>query len=653
MDITGIRYLKADSYMTKDEIAEAYRRLYVDKLDVTQADIKYAAIEKLQAADGDIKKLKTDKLNVTDADIKYAKIDFSNIGKAALEQFFAKSGLIENVVVGDQQITGTLVGVTILGDSIKGGTVIADKLVIKGEDGLYYKLNTDGKTVEKEQTDYNSLDGGVIRAKSITATKIAVEDLVAFGATIGGWHITDSGLYSGTKEALDNVSMGMFLGNDGQLNIGDSENFIMFYIDAQGNTHLAISADEMKLGKQNIGDIIKNITGVTSNLDKILNTKDANTDKHTDYITFNDGSLRLGDSASEKVLEICNESIQIYENDISVASFGEETRIGEESGLHSKINSYGFHFYDYDQLVFHIGYAKDVVDSDGNKTNAPFYTIGTRLDGSSVGAYSIAEGLDNIASGWCSYAEGYSNTVSGAWSHAEGGDNTVSGTESHAEGGNNTINSCYDSHVEGSRNIVNSSYSHAEGSINTASGENSHVEGNNNTASGENSHAEGNCNIAEGKNSHVEGYGNTASGENSHAGGTGNYAIGNSQTVVGRYNEDVDGALLIVGNGTSSARSNAMVVTEKGDVQASSFNGHTITTGTAVCAAVANKPTATHVKFQETLPKVPAVLLDPLTTVPGTVFKGCSATNITTTGFDLYVTRTDNGDTSVKWVAIT
>lgn len=74
---------------------------------------------------------------------------------------------------------------------------------------------------------------------------------------------------------------------------------------------------------------------------------------------------------------------------------------------------------------------------------------------------------------------------------------------------------------------------------------------------------------------------------------------------------------------------------------------------TEICAAVANKPTATHVKFQETLPKVPAVLLDPLTTVPGTVFKGCSATNITTTGFDLYVTRTDNGDTSVKWVAIT
>lgn len=205
------------------------------------------------------RRLYADKLDVTDADIKYAQIDFANIGKAALEQFFAKSGLIEDVVVGDQKVTGTLVGVTILGDSIKGGTVIADKLVIKGEDGLYYKLNTDGNTVEKEQTDYNSLDGGVIRAKSITATKIAVDDLVAFGATIGGWHIADGGLFSGTKESVSNTSRGAYLGSDGQLNIGDSDNFVMFYVDNKGESHLAISADKFTLGKQNIENILSDI----------------------------------------------------------------------------------------------------------------------------------------------------------------------------------------------------------------------------------------------------------------------------------------------------------------------------------------------------------------------------------------------------------
>lgn len=205
------------------------------------------------------RRLYADKLDAKDAAIKYAQIDFANIGKAALEQFFAKSGLIEDVVVGDQKVTGTLVGVTILGDSIKGGTVIADKLVIKGEDGLYYKLNTDGNTVEKEQTDYNSLDDGVIRAKSITATKIAVDDLVAFGATIGGWHIADGGLYSGAKESMSNTSRGTYLGCDGQINIGDSDNFIMFYVDNKGESHLAISADKITLGKQNIENIISDI----------------------------------------------------------------------------------------------------------------------------------------------------------------------------------------------------------------------------------------------------------------------------------------------------------------------------------------------------------------------------------------------------------
>ena len=243
-----------------------------EKLTANNASIKELEVdnvsihEKLTANDATIEELQTGKLDAKLADIKYAQIDFANIGKAALEQFFAKSGLIENVVVGDQQITGTLVGVTILGDSIKGGTVIADKLVIKGEDGLYYKLNTDGNTVEKEQTDYNSLDGGVIRAKSITATKIAVNDLVAFGATIGGWHIADGGLYSGAKESMGNTSRGTYLGSDGQLNIGDSDNFIMFYVDNKGESHLVISADKFTLGKQNIENVISDIKQDVNNV---------------------------------------------------------------------------------------------------------------------------------------------------------------------------------------------------------------------------------------------------------------------------------------------------------------------------------------------------------------------------------------------------
>lgn len=276
-----IENLKADNVEISDKLTateadikdlEADNVTINEKLTANNASIKELEVdnvsihEKLTANDVTIEELQTGKLDAKLADIKYAQIDFANIGKAALEQFFAKSGLIENVVVGDQQITGTLVGVTILGDSIKGGTVIADKLVIKGEDGLYYKLNTDGNTVEKEQTDYNSLDGGVIRAKSITATKIAVDDLVAFGATIGGWHIVDGGLYSGTKESMSNISRGTYLGSDGQINIGDSDNFIMFYVDNKGESHLVISADKFTLGKQNIENVISDIKQDVNNV---------------------------------------------------------------------------------------------------------------------------------------------------------------------------------------------------------------------------------------------------------------------------------------------------------------------------------------------------------------------------------------------------
>lgn len=55
--------------------------------------------------------------------LEFANIDFANITKASFENFFSKSGMIENLVVGDQTITGELVGVTISGDLIKGNTV--------------------------------------------------------------------------------------------------------------------------------------------------------------------------------------------------------------------------------------------------------------------------------------------------------------------------------------------------------------------------------------------------------------------------------------------------------------------------------------------------------------------------------------------------
>ena len=75
-------------------------------------------------------------------------------------------------------------------------------------------------------------------------------------------------------------------------------------------------------------------------------------------------------------------------------------------------------------------------------------------------------------------------------------------------------------------------------------------------------------------------------------------------------------------------------------------------TGVVTCSSTPNTPTVTHVNFATKMSYTPLVFLNPLTAVPGTILKGCSATNITQTGFDIYITRSDGGQTSVKWMAI-
>lgn len=224
--------------------------LNAEKARIDDLITDYAVInENLTANTADILSLKTDKLSAKDIEGKYANIDFSNITNATMEWFYSHSGLIQNVTVGNETITGELVGITLKGDLIEGSTVKAEKLVVKGSDGLYYKLNTDGVTVEAEQTDYNSLNGSIITAKSITASKISVNDLVAFDATIGGFNITDLSIYSGVKESIDNITSGVYLDKYGQMALGDSLNFIKYYKDQNGNYKLEISAesDNLKL----------------------------------------------------------------------------------------------------------------------------------------------------------------------------------------------------------------------------------------------------------------------------------------------------------------------------------------------------------------------------------------------------------------------
>ena len=268
--------------------------------------------EKLTANSASIKKLETEKISTKDIEGKYANIDFSNIGKAAFEYLFSESGLIENIVVGDGTITGNLVGVTITGDLIKGNTIKAEKLVIKGTDGLYYKLNTDGVTTEAEQTNENSLNGSIITAKSITASKISVDDLVAFDATIGGFNITDSAIYSGVKESVDNTTRGVYLDKEGQVAIGDASNFLKYYKDDEGNYKLEISADNISL-KSSGKSVETMLTDAQTSADNAQSTADETGSRVT---------------AAETLLQLLADSISMLVTDGNGESLMTQTENG-------------------------------------------------------------------------------------------------------------------------------------------------------------------------------------------------------------------------------------------------------------------------------------------------------------------------------------
>ena len=81
-------------------------------------------------------------------------------------------------------------------------------------------------------------------------------------------------------------------------------------------------------------------------------------------------------------------------------------------------------------------------------------------------------------------------------------------------------------------------------------------------------------------------------------------------------------------------------------------NGLLIQWGDASITPTANTPTAKAVTFSTSYTDIPVVMTTAVSTAPGTSVTGVAAANVTATGFNAYVTRTNTTSTSVMWVAI-
>ena len=214
-------------------------QVIVTKISAEQADIKYATIANLNALSGKFdtlsaKAITTDNLatataklgymTAEQADIKYANIELTNIDTANVATLFAKVGLIDRATVVEGHITGFLDSVEVNANKITAGTLVADRILLKGsESGLLYALNNLG---ELTSTTVDSLDGYVLTdrtinadkivANSITANELDVENIFADNAVISTITsqsafinaISTNSVVVGIKNTVDNLSVG-------------------------------------------------------------------------------------------------------------------------------------------------------------------------------------------------------------------------------------------------------------------------------------------------------------------------------------------------------------------------------------------------------------------------------------------------------------
>lgn len=162
------------------------------KISAEQADIKYATIESLNVLSGKFdtlsaKAITTDNIaaetaklgymTAGQADIKYANIELTNIATANVATLFANVGLIDRATVVEGHITGFLDSVEVNANKITAGTLVADRILLKGsESGLLYALNNLG---ELTSTTVDSLDGYVLTDRTINADKIVANSITA------------------------------------------------------------------------------------------------------------------------------------------------------------------------------------------------------------------------------------------------------------------------------------------------------------------------------------------------------------------------------------------------------------------------------------------------------------------------------------------
>jgi len=465
-------------------------------------------------------------------------------------QYDASAGKwIKRTISGDITIDNTGVSAVgsdkVLTQMIADGTILAEDLATDAVETTKIKDSniTTEKIADASITSIKLVDGGVTSAKiadnavgtnSLKDASVTIDKLANFDLT----NANDGDLlqYNASTEKWVRVTPGYVSNGDNNMSIGTDT--------PDGSAALDVSAfdkgvliprmtgnQRLEIANPAVGLQVYQTDGVSgfyyfdgSTWQRLKSGSKiwSFTDGGESIVNLNTGAVGIGTDTPRQQLEVGGK------DGILVTGVN-----GEGSNLQVEGNGTRMFFYP-KKAAFRAGNVSSVNKDEWNDEN--------------IGNSSVAFGASTTASGSASAAFGLGTTASGRGSTAIGHESRAIGVNSVAMG--------YQTRAEASESV-------AMGLFSIASGESS-------IALGETTEAQGNYSFAMGKRNIAKGYGSAALGLDTRSGAPHSLTIGrynasnrNDDCIKNSFN---DCLLFVVGNGYQGARSDALILSEKGNL---------------------------------------------------------------------------------------
>ena len=204
-------------------------------LTAENADLKYATIVNLNAATASIQALSADygtfktvttqelaahQAIIDDLDTTYltadmANIDTANIDTASVNSMYVATGLIKHVVIEQGHVVDFLDAVQVDAASITAGTLVTDRLVIRGDNtSIVYALNNITGALQSLNVD--TINGEILTDRTINCDKLVAHTITA--NEIAAQTITASEIASHTITANE-ITTANIVGTNGWINL--------------------------------------------------------------------------------------------------------------------------------------------------------------------------------------------------------------------------------------------------------------------------------------------------------------------------------------------------------------------------------------------------------------------------------------------------